>query len=299
MMRYGTRRVLLTIGIIFSVLALFLFVGGFVLALGTIFGPGGEAQAVGQSDMAHVGEPPDAQGKNTLTANDHPWPAVIVALGDSLARGIGDDGSGGFVGRLRKLMETSEKHVPAVTNLAVSGATSKDLLQKLSEPGVPETIRKADLLLLSIGGNDAFPDVRVLEQGDAGRENQIEANLTRSAELDRYRTHLSQALETIRSYNASAPIFLLGLYDPFNDVPGLGRASLQAVHAWNGAIEEVAADIEQVYVVPTFDLMLLGGRAYLSNDHFHPDARGYAAIAERLFSNIKEYASLYHPDEKR
>lgn len=296
MLNEPIRRRMITIGIVLSLAALFLFVSGFVLALGTILGTGSALQQADQNmfDQVNAGK--------TLTPEQHPtshteqpWPKLIVALGDSLARGIGDDGAGGFVGRLRALLETKGKYVPALTNLAVSGATSQDLLDKLLEPGVSETVGKADLLVVSIGGNDAFPDAGVLGQLQNDRGQLLEVQRAQSAQLDAYRERLNQAIQTLRSDNDTAPIILIGLYDPFYDLQEIRRASARAVHAWNGVIEEVAATYDDVYVVPTYDIMLLGGKTYLSSDHFHPNAEGYAAIADRLFATVQAYAKLRRP----
>lgn len=288
------RRWMLTVGIALSIAVFFLFASGFVLALGTMLGPGGAQRQVDRNALA-----PGTQGK-TITPEGRSysgiqpsWPRLIVALGDSLARGIGDDGAGGFVGRLRALLATDEKDVPIVINLAVSGATSSDLLQKLLQPGVSETVGKADLLLVSVGGNDAFPNVGVLDQGIDAKGQDFGDKWIEPAVLDAYRERLNEVIKTLRSYNGTAPIFLIGLYDPFYDVEKIRRASLSAVHAWNGVIEAVAATNDAVYVVPTYDIMVLGGRTYLSADHFHPNARGYALIADRLLTMIQAYATLH------
>jgi len=295
MVNTPTRHRILIIGIVLSIAALFLFGSGFVLALGTMLEPG---SALRQADGNMLDRGTEGktfrQEKRSASEMPRPWPQLIVALGDSLARGIGDDGTGGFVGRLRKLLPSDQHDVPAVINLAVSGATSKDLLQKLSQPGVSETVGQADLLLVSIGGNDAFPDLAVLDQVKNDRSQHLEVERMEPAALDAYHERLDQAVKTLRSYNHAAPIFLIGLYDPFYDVQELRRVSLSAVHAWNGVIEAVAAVNEEVYVVPTYDIMQLGGSAYLSGDHFHPSALGYAAIADRLLTTVKTYAILHH-----
>lgn len=79
----------------------------------------------------------------------------LVALGDSLSRGIGDAEGKGYVGLLRVKLEEGNPEVQ-LANLAVSGATSEDLLEQLKERGTLRSISRADLITFTIGGNDLF-----------------------------------------------------------------------------------------------------------------------------------------------
>ncbi len=75
---------------------------------------------------------------------------VIVALGDSITTGYSNDGT--LIASYADMV--SSYYGADLINLAEDGATSADLLTKLSDASVQETIASADVILVSIGGND-------------------------------------------------------------------------------------------------------------------------------------------------
>lgn len=77
-------------------------------------------------------------------------PRKIVAIGASDFFGMGDDGNGGFIGRLKKWHEQqSDRNF--LYNLGVRGETTNHLLRRLTAESLP---RKPDLLILTAGSND-------------------------------------------------------------------------------------------------------------------------------------------------
>src|SRR5579884_3966571 len=83
-------------------------------------------------------------------------PANTIApliLGDSLARGTGDETGLGIGGRL--VDDLRQRHIRTndVINLAVNGARTGDLLQQLQSRNVQTLIAQANVIIVSIGGN--------------------------------------------------------------------------------------------------------------------------------------------------
>ena len=77
-------------------------------------------------------------------------PQRIIAIGASIVFGRVDPEHGGFVGRLKSLHE--KKFTPnAVFNLGISSQTSTMLLKRLC---VETSVRKPDLIIVSVGLND-------------------------------------------------------------------------------------------------------------------------------------------------
>src|SRR5437868_3983727 len=76
-----------------------------------------------------------------------------LILGDSLARGQGDDTGLGIGGRLVDELKKSRRHVQAPVNLAVNGAFTKDLEAQLESRNVQALIGEANVIVISIGGN--------------------------------------------------------------------------------------------------------------------------------------------------
>ncbi|HEX2799548.1 MAG TPA: GDSL-type esterase/lipase family protein, partial [Thermoanaerobaculia bacterium] len=78
----------------------------------------------------------------------------IVALGDSLTRGTGDQaGGGGYPERVAAALRKAGMTV-TVDNLSVDGAETRDLLRKVSDPDARRRIAQAQLIVMSISGND-------------------------------------------------------------------------------------------------------------------------------------------------
>jgi lysophospholipase L1-like esterase len=208
----------------------------------------------------------------------------IVALGDSMTRGAGD-AAGGYPERVAKALRKSGRTV-GVENLAVDGFRTADLLRKLAEPAVVERVAAADLILLSISGNDL---TRALPGGpSAAGEGAVPALLAR-VEAD-----VGRALSRIREVNPKAPVRLLGLYNPFSEAVGDRRLAREALLASNVALERAAASAEGVLVVPLADLF--DGRPdRLASDQFHPGASGYDEIAARVVSDLPAAVSGVGP----
>jgi lysophospholipase L1-like esterase len=84
-------------------------------------------------------------------------PAVwnIIALGDSDTTGEGDPTGLGWVGRYARLLRQKLGLKVVVTNFAQSGKTSSELLAEVrSEPATRAAVKKAQIVLVGIGGAD-------------------------------------------------------------------------------------------------------------------------------------------------
>ena len=250
----------LTVGIA----AALLFGAGFVLALrGSIGEP--------------LGEPPPPQ-------EAEPGPSVpaagtlrILVLGDSLAKGTGDETGKGFaVG----VLEAFRKTRPAeLTNLAVNGVESPDVRALVETPNVRALAAGASLILLSVGGNDLSHGATRGTDSPAAIADAV------SAARGRYVESLRGILEALRQANAAAPICVLGLYDPFGVQGGPGRLGASVVLQWNALAQETALSFGNVVVIPTFDLFY-GRSDRLGADRYHPNAKAYAEIAARVMQVV-------------
>lgn len=202
-----------------------------------------------------------------------------MVLGDSLARGTGDEAGKGFSA---DVLDAMKKKAPAeIANLSVNGAESSELKELVGSANVRSLAASADLILVSIGGNDLShavprgpdPGVRTIEDVSTARR--------------RYAENLRAILGDLRRANPSAPIFLLGLYDPFGDAGPGGRLGASVIVNWNTLIEETALSFPSTLVIPTFDLFERRPDR-LAADRFHPNRKGYAAIAIRMGQLLPE-----------
>lgn len=79
----------------------------------------------------------------------------VVALGDSDTTGDGDTSGHGWVGRYARLLRERLGLEVVVTNLAVEGKTSRDLLADArSDPTTRAALKRAQVVLIGIGGAD-------------------------------------------------------------------------------------------------------------------------------------------------
>jgi lysophospholipase L1-like esterase len=232
----------------------------------------------------------------------------VTALGDSLTKGTGDSTGEGYVKQTIKLLEGKydNKPVKLLNNLAINGMRADQLVEKLkSDKGYRLAISEADIVLLTIGGNDLFRFARggaaASEQQEEARENggkstsnssRQDRNLQEQISLGEVKINLAtaagllrQTLELLNSINPNARIVYIGLYNPFYDVQELRDGSLQ-VQDWNRLAYDVIHQYPNMLLVPTSDLFEKNLPRYLSSDHFHPNHEGYAAIAQRIVQAI-------------
>jgi len=260
-----------------------LLVGG-VAAL--VFGVG-FVRALRGSLGEPLGEPPPPPRQAIVPPAAGKGAVRILVLGDSLAKGTGDETGKGFGVRV---LESFRGRGPAeLTNLAVNGMETPEVLAVAETPNVRGLARSASLILLSAGGNDLSHGATSF--GSRGEASPAALPDAVAAARERYVENLRKILETLRAENATAPILLLGLYDPFGSAQsgdaqsGAARLGASVVLQWNALAQETALAFPGVTVVPTFDLFQ-GRPDRLSADRYHPSGAAYALIAERMLQVV-------------
>ncbi|WP_433946518.1 GDSL-type esterase/lipase family protein [Paenibacillus sp. SN-8-1] len=261
-----------TIGIS-SVLATLLLLAGFLYAVKDVIAPetGNLWASTPSGNLSSVAPTTNAKEFN------------IVSLGDSLAKGTGDDTGQGFVRRtLNELQKDQKLPVKLVNNLGVNGMTTKGLLPTLSEEGVQYVLRSANVILLSIGGNDLFQGAQNVQTGKA-----LPTYKELSSEVEKASVRLKQIVDKIYEINPTAQLVYVGLYNPFNDLKEMRIPGNQAVTDWNMRASEILNTYENGRVVSTFDIFTGNTNKYLADDHFHPNGDGYQYIAERIVQGLR------------
>jgi lysophospholipase L1-like esterase len=198
---------------------------------------------------------------------------TAVILGDSLARGTGDESGLGIGGRLSD--ELKRRRIPAkpVANLAVNGARTGDLIKVVESRNVQTIIAQSNVVIISIGGNDLWGDT------------QMRTNAPKNPQLvmDAVLENISKIVAMVREANPNARIYLVGLYNPFVTTP-FGGALSPLVTRWNSRVAERFAGDVNFTVVQTADIF--AHRDRLSADKFHPGGEGYAFIARRIADSL-------------
>ncbi|GAB6936148.1 MAG: GDSL-type esterase/lipase family protein [Calditerricola sp.] len=249
---------------------------GMVALVLTLVWAGGFAFAVYDVVSAHPPAAPPERPSSAISPGSD-TAIRLVGLGDSLTRGAGDPEGLGYLGRLRQQVAEARKQPVYVHNLAVNGYRSDQLLNRLrTEPAFRQTVARADLITLSIGGND----LRV-----AAQETGVDLAHAQRV-FDETLVRVVQIVTELRAINPRAPIVYVGLYNPYARWPE-GEAITALIERWNAEVAARTAHIPNVAVVPLVDVFRFHLDEYLAVDRFHPNDAGYAAIAERLWQVVR------------
>ena len=225
-----------------------------------------------------VGSAP-AGGEVSTTIPRPPGARLLLVLGDSLARGTGDETGKGYA---LDVLQFLRRRGPAdIANLAINGAESGEVRDLLLRQNVRRLAASADLILLSVGGNDLSHAI------PRSSPSPVKALAEIGRTRDQFAENLRRILRGLRETNPKAPVYVLGLYDPFGEGDAPARAGASVILSWNTLLEETSLAYPGIFVVPTFDLFQ--GRAdRLAVDRFHPNRRGYEAIAARVIQLLPD-----------
>lgn len=204
----------------------------------------------------------------------------VVSIGDSLTQGVGDEtGNGGYVGILNNTFEDNELNI-SIKNFGKRGNRTDQLLKRLEDKEIADSIKKADVVLITIGANDIMKIVK---------SNFIDLKMeTFEAEKRGYKNRLKEILNKINEYNPDVQIYLIGFYNPFEGYFGNISELEMVMKSWNAAGRSVTEEFENVDYIPTADLFEGSNLELLAEDYFHPNTSGYKLIAKRVVENVKE-----------
>ncbi|ARP42780.1 GDSL family lipase [Geobacillus thermodenitrificans] len=235
----------------------------------------------GCTAFSAVGQPEQPQEAVVKQTEAKPLPKDIhlVALGDSLTEGVGDgEGKGGYVGRLVPLLAAEDRvRTVTVTNLGKRGRRSGEL-----EPVVDAhqgELKRADLILLTIGGNDVMNVVR---------SHFFDLSYERFAKESKlFADRLDHLLISLRIANPDAVIVLVGLYNPFSTtLPNIPEID-DVIAEWNKASQVVLSRYDRTIFVDIQDIFT-DRDELLHRDEFHPNAAGYEQISTRVYHALNE-----------
>ncbi|MCD4840292.1 SGNH/GDSL hydrolase family protein [Neobacillus sedimentimangrovi] len=222
-----------------------------------------------------------AKAFETIPANESPSTLTVLSAGDSLTLGVGDStGQGGYLPYLESMLE-EEEHIKEVDfyNYGVKGNRSDQLLKRLQSNEMKEVLRKADLVILTIGGNDIMKVVK-----DNFYHLQIDEFMKGK---DVFENNLSEIMETILQENPDVSIVLVGLYNPFSKWFSDIKEFDEIVSEWNNTAQSVISRYPNAYYVGIKDLFTNSDENLLYSDNFHPNDKGYELIAHRLNETLE------------
>lgn len=224
-----------------------------------------------------------------------------LAIGDSLTEGIGDESNqGGFVPLLAQDIESHFNIQVTASNFGVAGNTSQQILDRMKDdPNLKKALENADLITVTVGGNDIMAVVR-----------QNLSTLDESSFLEAskdYQNHLRDIISLAKKGNKRVKIYILGLYNPFFlNFPQI-KEMQSIIDDWNEMTKAVISDYSNVHFVPINDRLYKGidgkdgvvqsdgnqkkvlNDALFSGDHFHPNHIGYQIMSDTVLETLKKY----------
>ncbi|MBM7645212.1 lysophospholipase L1-like esterase [Scopulibacillus daqui] len=204
-------------------------------------------------------------------------PVHIVGIGDSLTKGVGDPKNGGYFGDFINHLKRSDTiSKVTVNNFGVTGDTTDDLLKVLDQENVKKQLKNADMICLTIGGNDL---VNVLKSNFLNlKQNDFET------ERQQFEKNFNDIIQKIRKENTSATIYYFGLYNPFEDYldKKLNKQFFVILKEWNHTSQNILKMYSHTVFIPTEDIFKGKTNTLLYKDHFHPNSKGYKLMTKRL-----------------
>ncbi len=249
---------------------------------------------------------------------DHKEKIHYVAIGDSLTEGIGDQTKqGGFVPLVANdLKDRYDLTAVEIENYGVNGERSDQILKRVKKKEtIQKNIKSADFITLTVGGNDLM---KVIQNDLFG----ISINSFKKP-MKKYQENVTKLIEEIRSLNANAPIYVLGIYNPFYlNFPEI--TDMQTiVNDWNTSTETVVKNAKDCYFIPINDLLYQGlnqevgvaeegssqsstgessgtkNNVLYEEDHFHPNNLGYQLMANAVRDKLIETQEEWLPKEEK
>ncbi|WP_214406445.1 SGNH/GDSL hydrolase family protein [Pseudonocardia lacus] len=220
-------------------------------------------------------------------------PVTVVALGDSLTAGDGDDAGLGFVGRLATdIASRPDREGSTLVNLGQSGWDSTAMVE--GQGGTPAPLAQgveatraaapgAVLATVLIGSNDLWYTY-------SGSENPT-PSADEAAAADTYRANVER---TVREMQAAGAVVVLGLPDdqsvrPISvdiarlqeQLPDVTEEEVGKMSAQSKVLGQVVEDVADTYGVRTVDTNdpLWSDPATMADDGIHPNGAGYTQMA--------------------
>jgi len=240
---------------------------------------------IGLSSALSISSSPPKEIANTDTTTEKPKNEELdpnyynmLVLGDSLAKGTGDEKGLGFSGYFSDYWKTKTSKEIKINNLAINGDVSSGLLSVVQDSQTLADINGSDMIFISIGGNE----ISKLKNTD------ITSSTTKLKDIeDTYLTNLKSIFKIIRTNNPSSMVIFIGLYNPFGN--GLTSDKVSILNEWNYQSQQLVSLDSNALFIPTYDLFKYNTQNYLAADDFHPNSTGYEAISGRIVEALKNY----------
>ncbi|MBW3085270.1 hypothetical protein KEM60_01467 [Austwickia sp. TVS 96-490-7B] len=219
-------------------------------------------------------------------------PLTVVGLGDSIESGYNCDCTNYVESVGHRLGEIQQRPV-TVTNTAVPGATSQDLLAQLDDPGVQSALKTAELVVIEIGANDFDESHAYDTRCQPSRNSPCYAETATAL-----RNNLTTIIQRVKQLQTvpNATILVAGYWNVFRDGE-VGRqqgevyvTGADQLTRWvNTIINDVAAQAGVGYADFYTPFKGAGDQdpgKYLIDDGDHPNAAGHGLLSDSAMAAL-------------
>lgn len=199
----------------------------------------------------------------------------VIAFGDSLTYGYGDEKGSGYIDTLETKLNIEHEAEYKFDNEAIYGLESSGILAQLSDVGTRGKLDEADYFILFIGTND------LINSNGGDLSNLKHEEIAKGQEV--YLRNLKAIIDILTDENEHAPILLLGLYNPYPD----SEAIESVIDDWNKEIIKNTKDEKQTIYIQTNDLFKGKNKKQYFSDSLHLNDKGYKLVAGRILGKYQ------------
>ncbi|MGF2614375.1 hypothetical protein FZC84_20255 [Rossellomorea vietnamensis] len=204
---------------------------------------------------------------------------AIIGIGDSLTLGTGSEETGGYLDSIKSYYEQQNEKV-VLANHSEYGAQAGHLLKMLEQPNLQSDIEQADVIFMTVGGNDLvsvfnhnFTDLTI---GD----------FTKGEES--FKADLRKIMSTIRLLNKDVPVYFIGIFNPVFESLAEIKEFNEIISSWNVSTKNLLEMYPNTTFISIQHLFEDGTNKYLAEDFFHPNEEGYRRIGKEIISRTEE-----------
>ncbi|WP_042346653.1 SGNH/GDSL hydrolase family protein [Bacillus massiliigorillae] len=216
-----------------------------------------------------------------------PADIMIASIGDSLTQGVGDEtNKGGYQSILATRLE-EEKRIKDISmaHYGKRGLTSEGLVEKLHQSSMVNLVKQADVVIVTIGGNDVM---------DIVKKNYKHLQLAQFEKgMKQYEKNVNEILAIIRKNNPKGDIYLVGLYNPFDKWLNSVDEFNDIMIKWNEKSKNIASKHKGVYFVEISPIFSSKKENLIyEEDYFHPNTKGYEKMGNAIYEALKQNTIL-------
>lgn len=165
-------------------------------------------------------------------------------------------------------------------NDAVNGYRTSDLINHLGKDKIKADVAAADIISISIGGNDFLRGdmAQLIEEANKGDYSRFDSI------AEEFYKNFCTIIKTVKEINPDAVILMQTLYNPGAD--SIKAVYQQGADRLNAGYRKYLADNPKAYELLEVADAFVGHPEYVAADYIHPSAQGNVVIAGIVLNKL-------------